>query len=321
MNTTYHREYRSDQTVMQAMRVELGLHPAFELEPEARSIFDELIAKVPTPKGVDYEAAVIGGVSGWWCRPSDAIDGAAILYLHGGAYILGSTSAYRNFAGQIAIRAKAATFIADYKLAPEHRFPGALDDALAAYRGISEAGYSSLALAGDSAGGGLALSLISLATAESRNGAVLRPVAAAVMSPWTDLALTGNSMETKSTADPILTRVALEKAAKLYLGEQDARDPHASPLYADLTGLPPVLLHVGDEEILLDDSRRSLNVSSSVGGSRTLSVWQGMVHVFPSNLEIQAAREALEDIGNFLRSQLGGVIIEPQKSGNTAIEV
>ena len=321
MNTTYHREYPSDKTVMQAMRTELGLHPAFEFGPEARPIFDELIAKVPTAKGVDYEAAVIGGVPGWWCRPSDAVDSGAILYLHGGAYILGSASAYRNFAGQIAVRAKSATFIADYRLAPEHRFPGAVDDALAAYHGLSEAGYSSVALAGDSAGGGLALSLLSLATAESRNGSIVRPVAAAVMSPWTDLALTGNSFESRPTADPLLTRDALEKAAKLYLGEQDPLDPHASPLYADLTGLPPVLLHVGEEEILLDDSRRFAERISSVCGVAHLSVWQGMVHVFPSNLELQAAREALEDIGNFLYSHLGGVTIEPQRSGNKVIGI
>jgi acetyl esterase/lipase len=130
---------------MQAMRAELRLHPSFEFGPEARPVYDELIAKTPAAQGVTYDAATVGGVTGWWCRPSDAVDGAAILYLHGGAYILGSAAAYRNFAGQIAARAKAVTFIPDYKLAPEHQFPGAVDDALAAYRGLSAVGYSSLA--------------------------------------------------------------------------------------------------------------------------------------------------------------------------------
>ena len=306
MSTTYHREYPSDHTFMQAMRAELRLHPSFEFGPEARPVYDELIAKTPAAQGVTYDAATVGGVIGWWCRPSDAVDGAAILYLHGGAYILGSAAAYRTFAGQIAARAKAVTFIPDYKLAPEHQFPGAVDDALAAYRGLSAVGYSSLAWAGDSAGGGLALSLLSIATAVSKDGSVLPPAAAAVMSPWIDLALTGDSIDARADADPLLTRDALEKAAKLYLGEQDLRNPQLSPLYGDIAGLPPVLLHVGEDEILLDDSRRYAERINSAGGTASIHVWQGMVHVFPSNVELlQAAREALDDIGEFLYSHLG----------------
>src|ERR1035441_1415371 len=149
MTITYHKEYSADQTAMQAMRVELRKQPAMEFGPEARPFFDRLMVQTPAAETVEYEAATVGGVSGWWCRPADAIEGAAILYFHGGAYVLGSAAAYRNFAGQIAVRAKAVTFIADYKLAPEHRFPGALEDALAAYRGLSAAGFSSLVLAGD----------------------------------------------------------------------------------------------------------------------------------------------------------------------------
>jgi len=259
---------------------------------------------------VSYEAATVGGVSGWWCSPPNTIEGAAILYLHGGAYVLGSASAYRNFAAQIAVRAKAVTFIPDYKLAPEHQFPGAVDDALAAYRGLSGAGYSSLALAGDSAGGGVALSLLSIATAISKDGSVLRPTVAAVMSPWTDLALAGDSIKARADADPLLTRDALQKAAKLYLGEQDLRNPQASPLYSDLAGLPPVLLPVGEDEILLDDSRRYAERINSAGGTARIDVWQGMVHVFPSNVELlHAAREALDDIGEFLHSHLGRVLV------------
>jgi epsilon-lactone hydrolase len=305
MNTTYHHEYPADHAAMQAVRAELRLHRALEFGPEARPVFDELIARTPAALNVSYEAATVGGVPGWWCRPSDAIEGAAILYLHGGAYILGSAAAYRDFAGQIAARAKAAAFIADYRLAPEHRFPSAVDDAIAAYQGLSADSYSRLALVGDSAGGGLALSLLLLTTAASKTGSVLQPAAAAVMSPWTDLALTGDSIATRSSADPLITRDALEKAAQLYLGEQDLYDPQASPLYGDLTGLPPVRLHVGEDEILLDDSRRFAERIGIAGGSAQLHVWQGMVHVFPSNLELlQAAREALDDIGEFLRSYL-----------------
>jgi epsilon-lactone hydrolase len=179
-----------------------------------------------------------------------------------------------------------------------------VDDAFSVYRGLSAAGYSSLALAGDSAGGGLALSLLSLATAASQDGSVLRPSAAAVMSPWTDLVLTGDSIEAQAIADPILTGDALRKAAKLYLGGEDLCNPQASPLYGDLTGLPPVLLHVGEDEILLDDSRRFAERINSFGGVARLGVWEGMVHVFPSNLALRSARESLDDIGEFLRSHL-----------------
>jgi len=193
------------------MRAELRLHPAMEFGPDARPVFDHIIAMTPATPDVSYKAVTVGGVPGWWCSPPNTIEGAAILYLHGGAYVLGSASAYRNFAGQIAVRAKAATFIPDYRVAPEHQFPGAVDDALAAFRGLSGAGYSSLALAGDSAGGGLALSLLSIATARSKDGSVLRPAAAAVMSPWIDLSLTGDSIKARADADPLLTRDALRR--------------------------------------------------------------------------------------------------------------
>jgi len=304
MTMIYHNEYPEDHLVMQTLRAELRQHPAMEFGPEARGLFDQLMSQTPAAERVNYEAAIVGGLSGWWCRPADAIEGAAILYFHGGAYILGSAAAYRNFAGQVAARANAATFVLDYRLAPENRFPCALDDAMAAYRGLSAVGFSRLALVGDSGGGGLALSLLSLATAASQGGSILRPSAAAVMSPWTDLALTGKSIDTKSIADPLLTRDALKKAAKLYLGEQDPRDPRASPLYDEVKELPPVLLQVGEEEILLDDSRRFAECISSVSGVAHFDVWQGMVHVFSSNLQLRAAREALDDIGDFLRAYL-----------------
>ena len=305
MTMTFHKEYPADQAAMQAMRAELRGLPTMEFGPEVRPIFDELMAKTPAANGVSYEAATVGGVPGWWCRPADAVGGSAVLYLHGGAYVVGSAAAYRNFVGQIAARARAAMFIADYRLAPEHPFPSAVNDASAVYRGLAANGFSRLALAGDSAGGGLALSLLLLVTKESKNGSVPMPVAAAVMSPWTDLVLSGESIGNRAAADPLLTRAALENAAKLYLGQYDRHDPQASPLYGDLTGLPPLLFHLGEDEILLDDSRRFTECVGAVGGFAQLHIWQGMIHVFPANLELlQAAGEALDDIGEFLRSFL-----------------
>ena len=133
MNTNYHKESLADQAAMQIMRAELRLQPALQFGPEARPVFDEIVARTPAAQNVSYEAETVGGVPGWWCKPSDTVKGAAVLYLHGGAYVLGSAIAYRNFAGQIAARAEAAAFIADYRLAPEHHFPGAVED----HRGLS----------------------------------------------------------------------------------------------------------------------------------------------------------------------------------------
>jgi acetyl esterase/lipase len=211
--------------------------------------------------------------------------------------------AYRNFVGQIAARAKVAIFIADYSVAPEHRFPAAVNEAAAVYRGLAASGLSKLAIAGDSAGGGLALALLRLVTSTANDATAPKPLAAVVMSPWTDLALTGESVESRAKYDPMLTRNALNQAAQLYLGKQDRHDPNASPLYGEVTGLPPVMFHVGEDEILLDDSRRFANRIEAAGGDAQLHIWEGMTHVFPSNVALHAAKDALDEIGAFLRRQ------------------
>jgi monoterpene epsilon-lactone hydrolase len=298
---TYHSEHLLDRAAMLAMRAMLALQPAADLGPGGRAAFDELTAKTPAADGVTYEAAVLGGVPGWWCRPGNTDPHTAILYLHGGAYVVGSAEAYRHFAGQLATRAKASAFIADYRLAPEHPFPAAVDDADAAYRGLELAGFSGIAVVGDSAGGGLALLMAARMTEAAREGTVRRPSAVCVMSPWIDLALTGDSVATRAKHDPLLSADALKRAGQMYLGQMDAKDPRVSPLYGDLTGLPPILLHVGEDEILLDDARRCAHLLAKSGPAQ-LHVWQGMVHVFPANLSLlHAAREALDIAGKFLR--------------------
>src|SRR3954469_5850492 len=158
--------------------------------PAARAPFDDVMVHTPDAPRVTYERSNLGGVTGIWCTPDGAHPNAALLYLHGGAYVLGSADAYQHFVGQIAVRSKAAVFIAQYRLAPEHPFPAALEDAKAAYRGLVESGVRTIAVVGDSAGGGLALALLSVVASES-----VTPVAAGVMSPWTDLSLTGRSLE------------------------------------------------------------------------------------------------------------------------------
>jgi len=259
-----------------------------------RAAYDQLVEQTPNAPGVAYEEGKVGGVAGWWCLPGGADKSAAILYLHGGGYVLGSARAYRNFAGQIATRARVAAFVVDYRLAPEHTFPAAVDDSIAAFQGLFR-DYASVVVVGDSAGGGLALAL-----AESK--LAKRPAAAVLLSPMTDLALTGETVTSRAGADFILNKVALAGAASQYLGSSDVRDPRASPLYGDLTGLPPVIVHVGEDEILLDDSRR---FAERAGGDVTLHIWEGMPHVFPQDVGLLvAAEEALVDVGAFIHEHV-----------------
>lgn len=298
MTPIFHDEHLVDRAAMLAMRAMLELGGERTLGPAARPEFDALIARTPHADGIVYEAATVAGVPGWWCRPADPSGDGVILYLHGGAYVVGSASAYRHFVGQIASRARLAAFVADYALAPERPFPAATDDALAAYRGLVAAGHRQIALAGDSAGGGLTLALL---RSVCRISDLPRPLGAMVLSPWTDLALTGASVENRAAADPLLTRKALEEAAKLYLGDRSRCIPLASPLNDDLSGMPAVQIHVGEDEILLDDSVRYATRMNAAGGRAGVHVWGGMVHVFPSNVNmLKAAGEALDIAGAFL---------------------
>ncbi|MDR3473025.1 MAG: alpha/beta hydrolase [Devosia sp.] len=268
-----------------------------------RAAFDVVMEQTTAAEGVACEAGSAGGVPGWWMHPVGAPKTSAILYLHGGAYILGSAKAYRHFVGQIARAAGLSAFAPDYRLAPEHPFPAALDDAAAAYHGLAELGFSAVALAGDSAGGGLVLVLFAQTTAAARGGRTKPPAAAAAMSPWTDLALTGDTLVAKAASDPFLTRPALQSAADQYLGARNPRDPSASPLYGDLAGLAPVMIQVGEDEILLDDARRYAERFTAAGGDLQLHQWAGLPHVFPANIGVlSAAQPAVDAVGQFLRA-------------------
>ncbi|RZF63067.1 alpha/beta hydrolase [Sphingomonas populi] len=293
-----------DAPAAAAMRQAASAHKGEKLGPEARPMFDAMFAGTPAAADVRVEAATIGGIAGFWLRPADARPGARILYLHGGGYVLGSAQALTSFAGQIAARVGADTFVPEYRLAPEHPFPAAIDDAVAAYRGLIADGAERIVVAGDSAGGGLTLALLSILAADKRDGLV-QPAGAAVMSPWTDLALVGESFETRSEADPIFTRGVLQGFANLYLQGQDATNPKASPLYAPLGGLPPIRIDVGDDEVLLADSIRYTELARAAGVEITLSIWEGMPHVFQSSLgQFLAAKRSLDAIGDFLRQRL-----------------
>jgi monoterpene epsilon-lactone hydrolase len=305
MPITHHPERLSDRASMVAVRLMLSSTRGSVNGPGARRAFDEIMLKVPSVSGVTHQAETIGGVPGWWCRPQQAINGAAVLYFHGGGYVVGAAEAYRHFVGQIASRANVAMFVPDYRLAPDFPLPAAVEDAQATCAGLIAQGFTNIALAGDSAGGGLALILLTLITDKARIGSGTIVKGAAVISAWTDLAMTGESMTTRAEADPLSTPASLAALARLYLGDQDARNPRASPLYGDLGGLPPVRMHVGEDDILLDDTLRYGERFEQAGGAIEVHTWQGMMHVFPSNVALlEAAKEALDDVGAFLKSRL-----------------
>jgi acetyl esterase/lipase len=302
----HHPLTEKDRAIVAAMRKEVAPFKGKMSDTSARGPFDEVMEHTPDAPGVVYEQAALGGVSGVRCVPRSARSDGAILYLHGGAYVLGSAHAYRHFAGQFAARTSRTAFIADYRLAPEHAFPAALDDAKAAYRGLVEAGAEAIVIVGDSAGGGLALALLSVVQSEAVAGRGVAPRGAVVMSPWTDLALTGPSLQDRADDDPLVTREMLLRAGTSYLRGHDPRDWRASPLYGSLAGLPPIQLHVGTSEVLLDDTRRYTERARAAGVAATAHVWEGMPHVFPSSIgTLEAAEEALVMMATFLQDKWG----------------
>jgi epsilon-lactone hydrolase len=272
----------------------------------ARDPFNRIMEHVAPPDGVSFEADTVGGISGWWAKPALARRGAAILHLHGGWFNWGTAQAFRNLVGHIAKSAGADAFIPDYRLAPEHPFPAAVNDAEACYRGLVDRGIKKIAITGDSAGGNLALVLLSIATAQA-GAAGITPVAAVVLSPVTDLALTGESFESRAEADPYFIKSQVAGLVHSYLGASDPKNPLASPLYGDLTGLPPVRIHVGDDEVLLDDSRRYVQRAVAAGVDARLDIWMGMPHGFVNSIgSVHAANEALRAVGTFLNDLLAG---------------
>jgi epsilon-lactone hydrolase len=290
-----------DAAFMTAMRAMLAPLKGKLQGTAAREPFNGIMERVLPPENVAFQPGTVGGISGLWCKPGKARSGEAILHLHGGWFNWGSAQAYGNLVGRIAARTGVEAFVPDYRLAPEHPFPAAVHDVQACYRGLVERGLRRIAVSGDSAGGNLALVLTSLATT---SGGVI-PVGAAVLSPVTDLALTGPSFETRAAVDPYFIRPQVEGLVHSYLGDTDPRNPLASPLYGNLAGLPPIRIHVGEDEVLLDDSRRYLERAVAARVDARLDVWEGMPHGFVGSVgKLTAAAMALDAIGEFLAQRL-----------------
>jgi epsilon-lactone hydrolase len=253
---------------------------------------------------VSRQHVSVGGVGGEWIAANDAPRDKAILYFHGGGFRLGSVSSHRELIARIAEASGCRVLAINYRLAPEYCFPAPLEDALAAYDGMLDQGLSpeNVAFAGDSAGGNLVLTtMLGL-----RERGLPLPVAGVLMSPWTDLAATGETYVSRADADPIHQRPAIAALAKNYLGEGgDPCDPRVSPLYADLADLPPLLIQVGDRETVLADSTMLADRARAAGVDVELQVWDGMIHVFQMfGRELPEAHQAIASIAEFLKRHL-----------------
>ncbi|HEX7621596.1 MAG TPA: alpha/beta hydrolase [Anaerolineales bacterium] len=273
------------------------------IEVRRRRIDTTARRSIRVPRGVCLKTVSANGVPSDWLEPDDAIPGRAILYLHGGAYVICSPSTHRGLAGNIARASQARLLLIDYRLAPENPFPAALDDALIAFRWLLEKGYApeNIAIGGDSAGGGL-----SLATALSlRDTNMKMPAALFLLSPWTDLTFSGESIRTRADRDPLLQVNDDGWLVKSYANGLPLTYPYISPLFADLHDLPPTFIQVGTEEILFDDSFRLEQKARLAGVNVTLETWPGMWHVFQGFAPyVPESHKAIEKIGEFIRVRL-----------------
>jgi acetyl esterase/lipase len=267
---------------------------------EMRAGFELLMGLFPTPDDVSREAVDAGGVPAEWIRAPAARENRVILYLHGGGYVIGSIQTHRELASRLSRASQARALLIDYRLAPEHPFPAALEDALTAYRWLlsTDVEPGRIVIAGDSAGGGLTLAtLLAL-----RDAGDPLPAAGVCLSPWTDLEGTGDSAKPGAVDDPMVTLEGLVEMGRHYLGSGDARDPLAAPVYADYAGLPALLIQVGTREILLDDATRVAERAKRSGVDVTLEPWEGLIHVWQAfGPTVPESKEAVARIGEFIR--------------------
>ena len=287
------------QQIVQMLKAQpIAGHPTVQ---DMRANFEQMSALFPVAADVKCEPLNAGGVKAEWVTAPGADPGRAVLYLHGGGYVIGSINTHRDLASRISRAAKARVLLIDYRLAPEHPFPAAVEDSVAAYRSMLASGLkaSRIAVAGDSAGGGLTVATL----VAIRDARLASPGAGVCLSPWTDLEGLGDSMKTKAPVDPMVQKDALVEMARHYLAGKDPRTPLAAPLYADLAGLPPLLIQVGTAETLLDDSTRLAERARKAGVKVALEPWENMIHVFQVFAPmLEEAQQAIDKIGEFVRA-------------------
>lgn len=257
-------------------------------------------------KGVRVDEIDVAGIAAERIIPDTEILGRTLLYLHGGGYAVCGPRTHRRLVAALARRSKARAFVIDYRLAPEHPFPAAVEDACKAYRWLVSQGAdpARMTVAGDSAGGGLALALLM----SLRDAGEPLPAGAALLSPWTDLAASGWSHLTRARRDPMLSVDGLLLAARHYLQGVSPTTPLASPLYGEFERLPPLFIHVGGNEILLDDSLRVAEKARSAGVTVEVKVWPGLPHVFQAAGFLPEARLSITEIGGFLEGRMSNAV-------------
>ena len=271
--------------------------------PEQRTRMDALGAMFPPLEGVEAEPAVVGGVTCEWVRGKGVRrNDAALLYLHGGGYTVGSPRSHRHMLGPLSSDSGLPILAPDYRLAPENPFPAAVEDVVAAYRGLIDSGIAParLAIAGDSAGGGLTIATLVAA----RDKGLPMPACAVAISPWADLSQGGESFRARARRDPIVKKEGVDVMAAAYLNGADAKTPLASPLFADLKELPPLLIQVGSEEALHSDAVALAARAEAAGVEVSFESWGGMIHVWHIFHPILSeGRDAIARIGAFLRAR------------------
>jgi epsilon-lactone hydrolase len=272
---------------------------------EQRRLLRELLSAQPLPADVTVTAAALGGVPVAEITVDAVVPRHVVLYFHGGVYVMGDAFLAAGLASQVGRRTRAKVISVDYRLAPEHPYPAAVDDALAAYEALLQGGTapSDIAFAGESAGGGLAIATL----VNARERGLPLPAAALVMSPYADLTLAGATMETKRDADPLLSRENLQARIPDYTSGQDPALGLISPVFADLSGLPPLIIQAGSHEVLLDDATRLARQAATADVQVTLDITPGVPHVFQAYYPIlDEAAAALDRAGQLLSAHLAG---------------
>lgn len=270
--------------------------------PQARENFEAMFAAFPVATDVTFEATTIGGVPARWSNTPGASQVRVLFYLHGGGYLLGSSLAYRSLFSELARASGARGLALDYRLAPENPFPAAVDDAVAGYRALLGQGIApaSIAIAGDSAGGGLTVAMLVAA----RDAGLPMPAAAVAISPWVDMEGTGGTMSSKAADDSSLSRDVILGMASAYLNGASSRTALASPLYANLAGLPPLLIQVGSLEVLLDDATRLAAKAGESDVAVQLEIWPRMPHVWHGFASmLSEGRDAIAAAGAFVAAR------------------
>jgi epsilon-lactone hydrolase len=288
---------------IEALRAVLAARPRPPGVAERRQRLDALGSNYTLDPGIRLEPAQVNQIEAEWATAPGADPSRAILYIHGGGYISGSLLSHRGLATEAGRAAGARVLTLAYRRAPENPFPAAVEDVVDAYRFMLDQGLSPgrIAVAGDSAGGGLTLALMIAA----RDRGLPLPACGWCISPWVDLGCSSASMETKAAVDPIIQKPYLLEVAAAYLGQTDPRTPLASPLYADLRGLPPLLVQVGSAETLLDDSIMLAGVAGAADVRITLEIWPEMIHAWPLfHRQLTGGRKAIEHAGAFIRAAL-----------------